>query len=72
MLDDPQLIESILLVRQKVEIIQKTFDFKVPEFKSLVDHLKLEIFQSKSTVFKKGEEGDHFYIVLIGCCAVKP
>lgn len=56
---------------QKVIFIKESFDLASPSFSRLAAHLELENHQIHEIVFRKGDKGEYFYIVLEGVYCVE-
>ena len=52
---------------KKVIYIRETFDTKAARFNKLSTSLEVEFHETNENVFKKGDKGQYFYIVLEGC-----
>lgn len=56
---------------QKVAFVKNSFDIKSPNFSQIIKGIGLETHQKNAIVFEKGDEGNHFYIVLQGVYCVE-
>jgi CRP-like cAMP-binding protein len=55
---------------QKVLFIKECFDLTSPKLPKMALHLELEYHQENQVVFRKGDKGEYFYIVLEGAYCV--
>ncbi len=56
---------------QKVLFIKECFDLTSPKLPKLALYLEVDYHHKNQTVFRKGDKGEYFYIVLEGAYCVE-